>query len=202
MSFIVSKILIFILQPIIWIFVTLLFAVFSKNQGLRKKLLVIAVSLLFIFSNRFLVGKAYNFYEASYPVEKKYDIGILLGGFSKSTKGDQLAVNERGDRLIQAIYLFKTGIIKKILVSGGSGKLIGKESIEAELAWKYLKSIGVPDSSILIENKSKNTIENAKFSAELVNKNHFDPSVLVMTSAWHIPRSKMIFDKFLIFGKT
>lgn len=195
MTFAISKILIFILQPIIWVFLTLLFAVFSKKQQRRRKLLILAILLLFIFSNRFLVGKAYNFYEAAYPAKKQYDIGVLLGGFSKSTQGGQLAVNERGDRLIQTINLLKNGTIKKILVSGGSGKLIGTEAIEADLTLTYLKSLGIPDSSILIENRSKNTIENAKYSAELVNKNQPNASMLVITSAWHIPRSKMIFDK-------
>ncbi|WP_316763456.1 YdcF family protein [Pedobacter aquatilis] len=195
MTFIISKILIFILQPVIWVLVILLFAVFSKKHERRKKLLILAISLLFIFSNRFLVGKAYNFYEASYPTNKKYDIGILLGGFSKSTQGGKLAVNERGDRLIQTINLLKSGIIKKILVSGGSGKLIGKELIEADLTLTYLKSLGIPDSLILTENRSKNTIENAKYSAELVNKKQPKASILVVTSAWHIPRSRMIFDK-------
>jgi uncharacterized SAM-binding protein YcdF (DUF218 family) len=195
MIFIFSKILIFILQPIVWVFVTLLFSLFSKSKIRKKNLLILAVILLFVFSNRFLAGKVYNFYEAEYPKGKKYDVGILLGGFSKSTQGDEFAVNERGDRLIQTINLYKTGIINKILISGGSGKLIGSESIEANLTSDYLKQIGIPDTALIIENKSKNTIENAKYSLVLVNNNKPNSSVLVITSAWHIPRSKMIFNK-------
>ncbi|MCX3266051.1 YdcF family protein [Pedobacter agri] len=195
MSFIFSKLLIFALQPIIWIFVTLVFAFFTKNQQRRKNLFIFGIILLFVFSNRFLVGKVYNIYEATYPPKKQYDIGILLGGFSKSTKGGQLAANERGDRLIQTIYLYKTGVIKKILISGGSGKLIGSESIEADLTSTYLHNIGIPDSAVLIENRSKNTIENAKYSVEIANRNGQNASVLVITSAWHIPRSRMIFNK-------
>lgn len=195
MIFILSKILIFLLQPVIWIFVVLLFALFSKKQQRRNRLFTIATALLFIFSNGFIIGKIYNLYEAKYPEPRKYDVGILLGGFSKSTQRGELAVSDRGDRLIQSIYLLKTGLIKKILISGGSGKLIGTESIEADMTLKYLKNIGVQDSSILIENRSKNTIENAKYSAALVTKNQPNASILVITSAWHIPRSKMIFDK-------
>ncbi|MDN3585905.1 YdcF family protein [Pedobacter aquatilis] len=134
-------------------------------------------------------------YEAKYPPQRKYDIGILLGGFSKSNKDGELAVSERGDRLIQAIHLLKIGAIKKILISGGSGKIIGKEPIEADITLKYLKDIGIPDSLILVENRSKNTIENAKYSVELANHYRADASVLVITSAWHIPRAKMIFNR-------
>ncbi|WP_316735997.1 YdcF family protein [Pedobacter aquatilis] len=134
-------------------------------------------------------------YEAKYPPQRKYDIGILLGGFSKSNKDGELAVSDRGDRLIQTIHLFKTGVVKKILISGGSGKLIGTEPIEADITLKYLKDIGIPDSSIIVENKSKNTIENAKYSVELANNYRPNASVLIITSAWHIPRSKMIFNR-------
>ncbi|WP_378957513.1 YdcF family protein [Pedobacter mendelii] len=175
--------------------ITLLCAVFAKRQQNRKKLLIVAFALLFIFSNRFLIGKVYNLYEAKYPEPAKYEIGVLLGGFSKSTQHNDLGVNERGDRLIQTINLLKKGIIKKILISGGSGKLIGSESIEADLTAKYLKNIGIPDSVVLVENESKNTIENAKYTFELINKTKPNASILVITSAWHIPRSKMIFDK-------
>lgn len=195
MIFILSKILAFLIQPLIWVFITLLLAIFFNKPLLRKRLLILAIALLFIFSNRFLVGKVYNLYEGKYPPEKKYDIGILLGGYSKSTRGEQLAVNERGDRLTQTIYLFNKGTIKKILISGGSGKLFGSESLEADLTANYLKTIGIPDSCILVENNSKNTVENAKFSLDLIKKIQPHASILVITSAWHIPRSKMIFDK-------
>lgn len=195
MIFILSKILFFVLKPIIWVFIVVIFAIFSSNPLKRKRLLIFAAALLFIFSNRFVVGKVYNFYEGKYPVEKQYDIGILLGGFSRPTQSGQFSVNERGDRLVQTIFLFKTGVIKKILISGGSGKLIGSELIEANLTQQYLTAIGIPDSSILVENNSRNTIENAKYSFDKIDKTQPNASILVITSAWHIPRSKMIFDK-------
>lgn len=195
MIFILSKILLFLIKPLIWVFAIFIFAIFSKNSQLKRKLFIAGTLMLFAFSNNFLVGKIYNLYEAKYPIIKSYDIGILLGGFSKPTPNEKLAASERGDRLTQTVLLFKTGRIKKILISGGSGKLIGKEPIEADLTSEYLRSIGIPDSSVIIENKSKNTIENANYSVQLARKNQPNPSVLVITSAWHIPRSKLIFDK-------
>ena len=195
MIFILSKLLIFLLQPIIWIFGILVFAIISNKDRRRKHLFTLSAILLFVFSNSFLIGKIYNFYEPTYQENHQYDVGVLLGGFSKSTQHGALAVNERGDRLIQTIHLFKTGVIKKILVSGGSGKLIGNESIEADYVSKYLKQIGIPDSSIIVENRSKNTIENARYSAELIREYKPGAKILVITSAWHIPRSKMIFNK-------
>ncbi|WP_316845449.1 YdcF family protein [Pedobacter psychrodurus] len=137
-----------------------------------------------------------NSYETNYPKTQHYDVGIVLGGFSKlNNRNNEIAFAGTGDRLFQAIALYKKRLIKQILVSSGSANLIDNEVKEAELAVKYLKLIGIPDSSILIENQSRNTIENAKYSLALIEKKNPQAKVLVITSAWHIPRAKLIFNK-------
>lgn len=196
MIFILSKILLFLIKPIVWIFVFLIFAIASKQPKQRKRYLVCALIVFFVFSNAFIVGKIINSYEASYPKAGKYDVGIVLGGFSGLNKrNNEIAFNWAGDRLFQAIALYKKGQIKQILLSSGSANLLDKHVKEADLAIKYLKLIGIPDSAILIENQSRNTIENARYSLALIAKNNPKAKVLVITSAWHIPRAKLIFDK-------
>jgi len=194
MSFILSKILIFLLKPIVWVLIALAFSISAKREKKKKKFLFISLGLLVFFSNPFICSCFFNFYEPQNILKKKYDVGILLGGFSKPGPENKLELTEQGDRLAQTISLYKTGVIKKILISGGSGKIIGTEPIEADLTADYLKCIGIPDSSIIIENKSRNTIENAKFSLAIINKMEYKPTVIVITSAWHIPRSKVIFN--------
>ncbi|RDC56124.1 YdcF family protein [Pedobacter chinensis] len=194
MSFILSKILIFLLKPIVWVLITMAFSIRAKSERKRKKFLFISLGLLVIFSNPFVCSCFFNLYEPRGILKKKYDVGILLGGFSKPGPENRLEITESGDRLAQTILLYKTGVIKKILISGGSGKIIGTEPIEADLAADYLKCMGIPDSSIIMENKSRNTIENAKLSLGILNKMEHNPTVVVITSAWHIPRSKVIFN--------
>ncbi|WP_316805123.1 YdcF family protein [Pedobacter nototheniae] len=156
--------------------------------------------MLFVFSNSFLIGKILNAYEAKYPDDQKFEVGILLGGFSEiNERNNQIQLSFTGDRLFQTISLYKRGKINKILISGGSGNLLDTKVKEADLALNYLKEIGIPDSAIWIENQSRNTIENAKNSFSLIQKYKANANVLVITSAWHIPRSKLIFDK--VFGK-
>ena len=59
---------------------------------------------------------------------KKNDYGIVLGSFSSYNPEDKMInFNEHGDRLISAIKLYNLGIIKKIIVSGGNGKLINND---------------------------------------------------------------------------
>ncbi|QNR83320.1 YdcF family protein [Pedobacter riviphilus] len=196
MIFILSKILIFVIKPIVWIFVLLIFAIASKQAKQRKRYLICALIVFFLFSNGFIVGKIINSYEASYPKAAKYDIGIILGGFSGLNKrNNEIAFNWAGDRFFQAIALYKKGQIKQLLLSSGNSNLIDRQVKEADLAIKYLKLIGIPDSAILIENQSRNTIENARYSLALIAKRNPKAKVLVITSAWHIPRAKLIFDK-------
>jgi len=196
MFFILSKILLFLIKPIVWIFVLLIFAVTSKQAQRRKRYTICALSIFFVFSNGFIVGKIVNGYEAGYPKLQHYDVGIVLGGFSGLNKrNNEIAFNGAGDRLFQAIALYKRGNIKQILLSSGSANLIDKKVKEADLALKYLKLIGIPDSAILIENQSRNTIENARYSLALIEKKNPKAKILVITSAWHIPRARLTFNK-------
>lgn len=194
MIFILSKLLLFLLMPLVWAIALFLFALFSKNSTKRKKLLISGVIILLVFSNSFLVGKIYNLYEPKYAEIKHYDVGIVLGGFSNINKRNgQIAFGFTSDRLLQAIALFKQGIINKVLIASGNANIIDKKVKEADLAKDYLRKIGIPDSVIMIENRSRNTLENAKFSRELINSK---AKVLVITSAWHTPRAKLNFDKY------
>ena len=196
MIFILSKILLFLIKPIVWIFVLLFFAIASKQSKKRKRYLICILIIFFFFSNGFIVGKIINSYEADYPRAGKFDVGIVLGGFSGLNKrNNEIAFNWAGDRLFQAIALYKKGQIKQILLSGGSANLTDRKIKEADLAIQYLKLIGIPDSAILIENQSRNTIENARYSLALIAKSKPKAKILVITSAWHIPRAKLIFDR-------
>ncbi|GAA4210232.1 YdcF family protein [Pedobacter jeongneungensis] len=196
MFFILSKILLFLIKPILWVGVLLILALAVKSPKRKKQFLILSLIVFFFFSNGFIAGKIINSYEAGYPKNQQYDVGIVLGGFSGLNKrNNEIAFNWTSDRLFQAIALYKKGQIKQILLSSGSANLIDKEVKEANLALKYLKLIGIPDSAILIENQSRNTIENARYSLALIAKKNPKAKILVITSAWHIPRAKIIFDK-------
>jgi len=197
MLFILSKILLFLIKPIVWIFVLLIFAIGSKADNQRKRFAISALVAFLVFSNSYIIGKIINSYEAGYPKKQNYEVGIVLGGFSGLNKrNNEIAFNGASDRLFQAISLYKKGQLKQLLISSGSANLINKQTKEADLAVNYLKMIGIPDSAILKENRSRNTIENARYSLALIEQtNPRATKILVITSAWHIPRAKLIFDK-------
>ena len=186
--------MLFLIKPLIWVMAILLGAVFTKDDHKRKKRLLIATLLLFVISNSFLVNEAILFYESDGTTEldSSYDVGLVLGGFSrKDTILNRTVFFEANDRLMQAIKLYKDGKIKRIMISSGNASVLHQELKEADAVRDYLLSIGIPDSAMIIENQSRNTLENIQFSKKLLDSLGLKNRVLVFTSAWHIPRTEL-----------
>ncbi len=195
MYFVISKLLFFLIKPLVWILALLGYTLFVRNQRRKKKALIAALVLLFFFSNTWVFNQFAKLSEAEYPLLKQYDVGILLGGFSNVNARNEIAFTSASDRILQAVALYKKGAIGKILISSGSADLFKNKIKEADLAAQYLRTIGIPDSAIVVENQSRNTNENIKYSYQLISKENLGNHVLIITSAWHIPRTKLIVQK-------
>ena len=65
---------------------------------------------------------------------------------------------------------------------------------ESDIARKLFLSLGLEESRLLFEDKSRNTYENAEFTKALVQPKSGETWLLV-TSAYHMPRSVGIFRK-------
>jgi uncharacterized SAM-binding protein YcdF (DUF218 family) len=200
MFFFISKILAFLITPMFWIMGLLLWAILTKSQTRKKWLMIISFCLGWLLSNSFILNEVLLKWEG--PVAKNseitesYDIGIVLGGFSSfDTISNRYQLQESGDRLWQALYLYKTGKIKKILISGGSGSILHKKITEADKARDVLIEMGIPSKDLLIETNSRNTRENATESAKLINAVNPDAHCLLITSAFHMKRSMGCYKK-------
>jgi len=197
MFFIISKILSFLLNPTFWILLILISSIIFKKR--RRKLLILSVSLFWFFSNGFIADIAYRLWEedviSANDIEKTYDYGIILGGFSgfDNTK-ERVEFNECGDRLFYGIQLYEMGVIGKIIVSGGNGQLINEGYLEADWSKEFLIKCGIPSEDIIIENKSRNTWENAKYTSDIL-ENKGKKNLLLITSAWHMKRAAFCFNK-------
>ncbi len=193
MFFILSKLLSFLIAPIIWIVALIIWALFTKNNQRKKKLLIVAAALILIFSNAFLFNEVMGAWELQtkkYEDLKEYDVGIVLGGMmAYDGEFDRIMFMRGTDRLMQAIELYKKGYIKKILFSGGSGSIIRQDMKEGIYAKRYLLTLGIPETDILIESESNNTRENALFSKEILEKQPGGKSYLLITSAFHMRRA-------------
>jgi uncharacterized SAM-binding protein YcdF (DUF218 family) len=122
---------------------------------------------------------------------------VVLGGAISpdiSAARNDPALNEAAERMTAAVELARRYPDARVLFSGGSGALIFDEGNEAAFALRLLESLGLPRSRILLENRSRNTVENARFSKALAQPKPGERWLLV-TSGYHMPRSVGIFRK-------
>ena len=154
--------------------------------------------------------------EREWPVMKAEDapktdaIVLLGGGMGANTNVYPYAEMWNGaDRVWHAARLYKAGKAP-IVIPSGSG--------ERESAVPLLRDLGVPESAIVVEDKARNTEENAKFVSNLLNQSSLTntcdtppsqllnlstsqpsrarPKVLLVTSAWHMRRSVLMYRRY------
>lgn len=130
-------------------------------------------------------------------VASDYDVAIVLTGITTTEKPplDRVYFNKGADRIMHAIQLYKLKKVKKILITGGSGSLLGSDIKEADELKKILLLCEVPEDDILIENQSRNTRENAAFSSVVLKEKFPKGKYLLITSAFHLPRAEACFRK-------
>lgn len=198
MFFLFSKLLLIFILPLSWILAFLIAGLIVKRAKLKQRLLLTSFILLIIFSNPFLFDQFANLWDIK-PVPLKsngqFSCVIVLGGFAGDDDKGNGVFNASADRFIQGLKLFTTGKASHILISGGNGNLLADSFRESDWVKTQLLEFKVPDSCILIENKSRNTIENAAFSKVLLQKSHLQSPYILVTSAFHMRRSLGIFKK-------
>lgn len=122
---------------------------------------------------------------------------IVLGGGLMTTisaERDQLTVNAAGERQIALADLARRYPKARLLFSGGSGSIKDGTISEAGTIGRFADTLGVPRDRLILEEGSRNTRENARFSAEIVQPKPGERWLLV-TSAWHMPRAVGCFRK-------
>jgi len=76
----------------------------------------------------------------------------------------------------------------RIVFSGGDASLMANEGREADFLYPLLDTLGVPRDRVVLEDRARNTYENALYTKELVKPKPGDRWLLV-TSAEHMPRA-------------
>jgi uncharacterized SAM-binding protein YcdF (DUF218 family) len=202
MFFFLSKTLSYVTMPLVIICALLLLSIFlRKSSKWKSRCLKIGIGLLFFFTNDFINNEVVRWWEIPATpiasIQKKYEYGILLTGVARSEMepDDRIYLGRGGDRVTQTLQLYRLGIIKKIVVSGGNGKLNEVKKQEADVLLDLLVIMGVPPSDILIENKSRNTHESAMEVNKLFHDQIKPEESVLITSAFHMRRSQACFAK-------
>ena len=120
---------------------------------------------------------------------------VVLGGAISpfiSTERGVVALNESAERMTAAVALARRYPTARIVFSGGDPNLIVAGGVEADFAIQLFEDLGLARERITLESNSRNTIENAIFTRDLVAPKPSERWLLV-TSAYHMPRAVGVF---------
>lgn len=118
---------------------------------------------------------------------------VVLGGGIHPPRSAVTPPNleSSADRVWYAAQLYHAGKSPLLVLSGGS---VTSVETEADAMREFLRDLGVPDSALLLEGRSRTTRENAIYSAELLRSRGIR-RVLLVTSALHMHRAKKLFEQ-------
>ena len=160
-------------------------------------LLIGAVVWLWLWSTPMTYRWMGGALESEWPVVKAEDaptadaIVLLGGGMGSNTNVYPYAEMWNGaDRVWHAARLYKAGKAP-IVIPTGAG--------EKESSVPLLLDLGVPEGAIRVEPEARNTEENAKFVEKILeprNTQNTRKRVLLVTSAWHMRRSVLMYRKY------
>jgi uncharacterized SAM-binding protein YcdF (DUF218 family) len=202
MFFVLSKIFDLLAAPLTWalLLVAIGFVKKPRIQRYTRFGPAAAIFVLVVFSlesvSNALVRSLEEPRVSSWSEGTQYDAVVLLGGFldaRASANAGEPAWQEGVERLLVTYDLLRTDHAKKVIVSTGDVDSVGVTWTEANAVAKQLKSWGIDEARIIVEDKSRNTRENALFSADIVRAQGLSKLVLV-TSAFHMKRALGCFE--------
>ena len=173
----------------------------TRLARLGRKLLIAFVVLIAIcgFSplGNFLLYPLEARFPAWDPARGAPDGIVVLGGAidaDLSASHGKAVYTRAADRVIEAAALARQYPKARIIYSGGSANLIDADAREADYAADIFERLGVARDRLTMERRSRNTKENAEFSRLLAAPKSGE-RWLLLTSAFHMPRSVGVFRK-------
>ena len=166
----------------------------TRFATLGRRLMVTALVLLAICGFSPLA----NF--VLYPLEQRFpkwdssrgdpDGIIVLGGSldaDLSAAHGVTVISGAADRIVSAATLAHRYPNARLVYTGGSPNVLNNDAKEADYATGLFQGLGIAKSRLTMERLSRNTVENAEFTKDLVKPKPGERWLLV-TSAYHMLR--------------
>ncbi|MBM6833588.1 YdcF family protein [Megamonas hypermegale] len=193
----------FIMPPGGIISLLILFNIYLYWKKIKGKFILTGIILLF-----YILSMQFTAFHLMKPLENTYtnysieelkaqnpDVIIMLGGGAINNiadiDGDGQVSGYVANRMITVMRL-QNELDIPVILSGG--KVFEDTGREADIEQRIFKGMGMPENMMLLENESRNTVENARNSKVIMQGNNFTKPILI-TSGFHMPRSMMIFER-------
>jgi len=145
-----------------------------------------------LFANFLMASLERDFVPRALSVVAPADAIVLLGGALRGDThmGTLADLNDHADRLVHAAALYKAGKAPVLLLTGGAADDV---RTEAEQMKDILAVMGIPTANMILEPDSRNTYDNAVYSAALLKARGMQ-RILLVTSAYHMRRAAALFE--------
>lgn len=127
----------------------------------------------------------------SNTANSQFDTIIVLG---YPAEEDGTPRPEMRERVMEGVREYRAGVAPRMIMTGGAAH---NQFVEAHVMAQFAESQGVPASAIIEEGQAKDTIQNAYYSVQIMQK-HGWHSAEIVSSHSHLPRASLIFSRFPI----
>lgn len=169
----------------------------ARRNALAGFVNLVLAALLWGISSAPVSDRLMGALEAPYYTlpEPRGDAIVLLGGGvfdgAPDLSGKGAPSGEMLSRMATAVRLQKKlGV--PVIVSGG--KVFESRSPEAPIVRRFLVDLGVPPGKILLDDRSRDTVENARNACRICTERGFRAPIVV-TSAYHMRRAVLSIEK-------
>jgi len=198
MTFVASKLFWAVLAPGNLLLLLLLAGLFRLVQSRRRRghVLATVAALLLLTVAVLPVGQwAVAPLEARFPVPAvpaRVDGIVVLGGavqLAISRAHGEIALDDAAERITASVALARRHPEAKVLLSGGDASVLPRPGEhEAAETRRLFIDLGIDPDRLLVEDRSRNTFENAELSRALAQPKPGETWLLVTTAA-HMPRA-------------
>ena len=189
------KILPLIVSPLFMILVMVIGGLIIGS----RKISFTGIAILILCSLPILSGELTAYLEEDYQLKSTSDVDtasaiVVLSGMVRTIKtkdGFAYEWGDAADRIFAGIDLFKENKAPSLILTGGRLPWsVGKPEGEylRDVAIKY----GIPKNHILLTENVENTDQEAKAVKKILSTD--DPKVILVTSAFHMPRAIKVFE--------
>ena len=205
MFFYFSKIIDVVLTPHAWALLLLVLAVPWTRRSLRRwkrrrAFGIAAIFVLLFFSleavSNTLGWRMEHQAPSTYRDDVTYDVVVLLGGVTDervTAVTGQPSYNDNVERLVMTHRLLHDGKARVAILSGAAMDPELEPFGEARMMAEQLRAWGIDGARIVIEDRARNTRENAVYSADIIRARGYE-KILLLTSAFHMPRAVECFN--------
>jgi uncharacterized SAM-binding protein YcdF (DUF218 family) len=160
---------------------------------LSSLLLLIAISSPLIATP--LIGSLEAWYQPPrLTPSDRFDAIVVLGGGideNGSLRPTTEPSSSSRNRTTCGVDLYQQGYAPTLVLTGGDARIFGTGPQEAVEMKRWAVRLGVPESATMIDTEARNTYENATGTKRLLGAS----SILLVSSASHLPRAVPVFTK-------